>query len=164
MSDESRFSKLCSALDVVGDTEAAIASYLGAENDSGSTGDLYLRFYGILQVLAVQQDALKHIAESLHARSCQPCRIVLPINMSEEITEIVIPILRSIQTDLASVKSDVSILKKAVTRLDHRTASMDAHLAGFYSSMRMNNDDMDDIRGRIEALERKAQKDDEPQP
>lgn len=64
-SDEHRFSQLCSALDVVGDTEAALDAYLNSNPGKPSIGELYLRTYGVLQVLIVQQDAVQHIAESL---------------------------------------------------------------------------------------------------
>jgi len=79
--------------------------------------------------------------------------------MSDEITKIVIPILRGIQTD-------VSLLKRAVQRLDGRIASLDSHMAGFHQSDRTQNDELDDLRGRIEALERTnlEAKSDEPQP
>jgi len=62
--DKAKWDVLCSALDVVGDTELAIAAYtlLG---DCDDVGFKYLVLYGILQVLFVQQDAAKHILESL---------------------------------------------------------------------------------------------------
>ena len=59
------FSQLCSALDVVEDTEMAILAYLQAQHENTSTGERYLRIYGILQVLLVQQDAVRDIAHSL---------------------------------------------------------------------------------------------------
>ena len=86
--------------------------------------------------------------------------------MSDQITEIVIPILRGLQSDLSSVKTDVSMLKKAVQRLDGHIASMDSHLAGFHQLLRTHNEEHDDHRGRIEALEEAAKdlKSDEPKP
>ncbi len=47
-----------------------------------------------------------------------------------------------------------------------KLSAMDSHLAGFYQSLRIHNDDHDDHRGRIEALEEgvKDLKDDEPKP
>ena len=55
---------LCSSLDVVGDTELALGTYraLKEEKDDGFN---YLAVYGVLQVLYVQQDAVRHIFESL---------------------------------------------------------------------------------------------------
>ena len=76
--------------------------------------------------------------------------------MSDQITEIVIPILRSLQTD-------VSDLKRAVARIDGRIAAMDSHLAGFHQLLRIHNEEHDEHRGRIEALE-DAAKGNEPKP
>ena len=59
------WNKLCSSLDVVGDTELAIESYL-KDIKPRSVGETYLAIYGILQVLFVQQNPVQHIAESLH--------------------------------------------------------------------------------------------------
>jgi hypothetical protein len=66
---------LCSSLDIIGDTELAIEAYLAGEKKAQESeqsaktpqnlGDHYLILYGILQVLFVQQDAVKHLAESL---------------------------------------------------------------------------------------------------
>lgn len=56
--------QLCSSMDVIGDTDLAIGAYLANEHfdDDGSK---YLRLYGVLQALFVQQDAVKHLCESL---------------------------------------------------------------------------------------------------
>jgi hypothetical protein len=63
---------LCSSLDVIGDTECALAAYLVTENSPGKkedyiieSGNLYLTLYAVLQVLFVQDDAVKHLHESL---------------------------------------------------------------------------------------------------
>lgn len=64
-SDEHRFSQLCSALDVIGDTAAALDAYRESSPTSPPLGEAYLRTYGVLQALIVQQDALQHVAESL---------------------------------------------------------------------------------------------------
>jgi len=50
---------------VVGDTELAIDAYMGSINESAIDGQKYLILYGILQVLFVQQDAVKHMMEAL---------------------------------------------------------------------------------------------------
>jgi hypothetical protein len=57
--------QLCSALDVVGDSEMALAAYESQKAEKLGTGELYLLHYGVLQTLFVQQDALEHIAEAL---------------------------------------------------------------------------------------------------
>lgn len=64
-SDSHRFSKLCSALDVIGDTAAALDAYSETSQTKPPIGEAYLRTYGALQALIVQQDALQHVAESL---------------------------------------------------------------------------------------------------
>jgi hypothetical protein len=55
---------ICSALDVVGDTQAAIAAYedFDATQDFGRA---YLLTYGLLHTLYLQQDAIRHIYEAL---------------------------------------------------------------------------------------------------
>ena len=73
--------------------------------------------------------------------------------MSNEIEDIVIPILRNLQTDLSDLKSDIIMIKESVRRIDHRNASMDSHIAGFHSKLSWSTDEMDDMRGRLEALE-----------
>jgi hypothetical protein len=65
LQDRAGWNKLCSSLDVIGDTELAIDSYMDDINDPVTDGQKYLILYGILQVLFVQQDAVKHIAEAL---------------------------------------------------------------------------------------------------
>ncbi len=56
--------KLCSSLDVIGDTELAFAAYgrLPEPNDDGTA---YILIYGFLQALFVQQDAVCHLCEAL---------------------------------------------------------------------------------------------------
>lgn len=56
--------QLCSSMDVIGDTDSAIASYLSSPPVQ-DIGSLYLLAYGLLQVLFVQQDAVKHVAEAI---------------------------------------------------------------------------------------------------
>src|SRR4051794_28180115 len=63
---------LCSSLDVIGDTELALSAYLASTEAKPkdqdyliTTGNLYLTLYGVLQVLFVQQDAVRHLSESL---------------------------------------------------------------------------------------------------
>jgi hypothetical protein len=44
-------------------------------------------------------------------------------------------------------------MKESIRRIDARIAYMDSYLAGIHSQLRWQNDEMDDLRGRIEALE-----------
>lgn len=59
-----RFSwnQLCSAMDVIDDVDLALEAYLAAEFPN-EPGEKYLRTYGVLQALFVQQDALRHLID-----------------------------------------------------------------------------------------------------
>lgn len=59
------FSQMCSALDVLGDTELALDCFLENASEVRDTSALYLDTYGVLQALVLQQDATAHLAESL---------------------------------------------------------------------------------------------------
>ena len=56
--------QLCSCLDVIGDTELAIAAYT-AQELGPDKGAAYLAVYGLLQALFLQQDAIFNLCESL---------------------------------------------------------------------------------------------------
>ncbi len=53
-------------------------------------------------------------------------------------------------------------VEAAVLRIDARTASMDSYLAGLHSSMNWQSAELDQHRGRLEALENPTT--DEPSP
>lgn len=58
------WNQMCSSLDVIGDADLAIDSYLN--NDfPRCEGSKYLQVYGVLQALFIQQDAVAHLCESL---------------------------------------------------------------------------------------------------
>jgi len=57
--------QICSSLDTIGDTSLAMDSYLKLEFPLDS-GQKYIFIYGILQVLFVQQDAVKNLLQSLN--------------------------------------------------------------------------------------------------
>jgi hypothetical protein len=65
LADRVAWAKLCSSLDVIGDTELALEAYMRRTAGPQDTGELYLLMYGVLQVLYVQQDAVRHLAEAL---------------------------------------------------------------------------------------------------
>ncbi len=65
--DVAFFSQLCSSLDVIGDTEEAIAAYHGKEFGASKAAH-YLALYGVLQAIYVQQDAVLNLSESLGIR------------------------------------------------------------------------------------------------
>jgi hypothetical protein len=58
------WNQLCSSVDVVQDTDIAMEAYLQNAFPQDE-GEKYIRVYGILQVLVVQQDAAKHLIVSL---------------------------------------------------------------------------------------------------
>ena len=58
------WNRLCSSLDIVGDTETALESYL-RQPRSDDIGLCYLHVYGALQLLQTQQDAVDHICRAL---------------------------------------------------------------------------------------------------
>ena len=64
LSDTASWNRLCSALDVIGDTDLALDTYLRWEPQTGD-GENYLLVYGTLQVMEVQQDAIKFVCEIL---------------------------------------------------------------------------------------------------
>jgi len=68
--------------------------------------------------------------------------------MTDDTKDIVIPILRNLQTDM-------SMLKEAVRRIDARIGTMESYMAGFHNSLRWQGDELDTQRGRLEALEEK---------
>ena len=61
------FLQLCSSLDVIGDTEEAIAAYSAKEFGDTKSAH-YLAVYGLLQSIYVQQDAVINLCESLGIR------------------------------------------------------------------------------------------------
>jgi hypothetical protein len=65
LADRPRWHRICAALDALGDTQLAVDEYLAGHVKATSAGLVYLALYGILQVLIVQQDALKELADAL---------------------------------------------------------------------------------------------------
>ena len=62
--DPAEFHKLCSCLDVIGDTELAFHAFQKM-SDEPRPGSSYILAYGFLQGLFLQQDAVKHLYEAL---------------------------------------------------------------------------------------------------
>jgi len=58
------WNQLCSSLDVIEDSDLAIDAYINNEF-AKSDGENYLRLYGVLQALFLQQDAVTNLCESL---------------------------------------------------------------------------------------------------
>jgi hypothetical protein len=67
LKDSATWNKLCSSLDLIGDTQIAIDAYpqLFSVKEEGVS---YLIVYGILQTLLLQQDAAKHIGDALNIK------------------------------------------------------------------------------------------------
>jgi len=68
ISEGSIWFQLCSSMDVVEDAELAIDAYL-SNNESDEKGEQYLRLYGVLQALFLQQDAVEHLSEALNIKN-----------------------------------------------------------------------------------------------
>ena len=66
MKNSADWIRLCSSLDIIGDTQLAISAF-NIENlgDDLMDGNDYLQVYGLLQATFLQQDAVKHISLSL---------------------------------------------------------------------------------------------------
>lgn len=62
------WNQLCSSLDVIGDCDLAINAYENNEFNKGD-GDKYLKVYGLLQAIFIQQDAVKNLWEALEIES-----------------------------------------------------------------------------------------------
>ena len=63
--DRRKFNQLCSALDLTGDTEQAIAAYWKLPSDV-DLGLRYLVLYGLWQAFQQQQDAVKALAGAVN--------------------------------------------------------------------------------------------------
>lgn len=62
--------------------------------------------------------------------------------------DLVIEILRRLQTDIAEIKHDVQSLRLEVSTINH-------HLAGFHSADAVQNDELSRLRQRVQLIERR---------
>lgn len=62
--NSANWNQLCSCLVVIEDSELAIEAYISKKFDKNIGGN-YLAVYGLLQALFIQQDAVRHLCESL---------------------------------------------------------------------------------------------------
>lgn len=72
MADEFCWNQLCVAMDTIEDTDSAVSAYVDHEfpNDNG---EKYLRTYGVLQALFLQQDALVELIHAIRpVKNIQP--------------------------------------------------------------------------------------------
>ncbi len=82
--------------------------------------------------------------------------------MSNEIEDIVIPILQNIQGDLAVVKTDIGVLKENTGKIDLRLKAVESHMSGFMSTSKYFEAEMDELRGRVEDLAKDHDPDNPP--
>lgn len=81
LADKFVWHQLWVAMDVIDDVDLALTAYL--ENDfPEQTGEKYLRIYGAMQGLFLQQDALRHLASAIH-----PAKVIRPNDVLTEIRE-----------------------------------------------------------------------------
>jgi hypothetical protein len=81
MADRFTWHQLCTAMDIIDDVESAIDAYL--TNDfPRDIGERYLRVYGILQGLFLQQDALSDLIKTVH-----PARAIRQNDVLKDIRE-----------------------------------------------------------------------------
>ena len=52
------------------------------------------------------------------------------------------------------MKSGVSVLKEHTRKIDQRLGAVEAHMSGFLSTSRYHESEIDELRGRVEALEK----------
>ncbi len=65
LADQFVWNQLCTALDIIDDAESALTAY--TDNDFPTqTGEKYLRIYGAMQGLFLQQDALLDLIKAIH--------------------------------------------------------------------------------------------------
>jgi hypothetical protein len=65
LADRFVWHQLCSAFDAIQDTDLAVDAYLEGEFPDHKPGEQYLRVYGVLQALVVQQDSLRDMTRIL---------------------------------------------------------------------------------------------------
>lgn len=76
LADQFVWNQLCTALDIIGDAESALTAY--TDNDFPTqTGEKYLRIYGAMQGLFLQQDALRDLIKAIHPTKEIPVNDVL---------------------------------------------------------------------------------------
>ncbi len=68
LENKAKWNKICSSMDVIGDTQIAINRYFSLPRFSAENGG-YLYLYGLLQAFFLQQDALNHLLEALFDRT-----------------------------------------------------------------------------------------------
>ena len=65
LQDSALWYMLCSSMDIIGDMEYALESYLTEDPNTSKIGRMYLLVFGALQALYVQQDAINTLHQAL---------------------------------------------------------------------------------------------------
>lgn len=73
--------------------------------------------------------------------------------MVDNIKDVVIPILKNMQSDLAVMKTDIIMIKENSRKIDQRMSAMESHMAGLMATSRYHDGEMDELRGRVEHIE-----------
>lgn len=76
LADQFGWHQLCTAMDIIDDTDSALAAYTDNEFPT-ETGEKYLRIYGAMQGLFLQQDALRDLIKAIHPTKEIPVNDVL---------------------------------------------------------------------------------------
>ena len=72
--------------------------------------------------------------------------------MTNDIKDIVIPILKAVQ-------SDIGVLKESTRRIDARMGAIENLMAGFHNTLNWHGQELDEHRGRLEGLEKNSNDD-----
>lgn len=89
--------------------------------------------------------------------------------MNDETKDIILPILKNIQSDIsgvktnisgfqsniASMKTDIATAKEHLGAISIRLTAVESHMSGFMATSKYHEMELDELRGRIEALEGK---------
>jgi chromosome segregation ATPase len=62
----------------------------------------------------------------------------------------------AVEGRLGGIETDLKTIKDAVRRIDGRQAAMDHYMAGFNAEQRWQNEEMEDLKRRLDNLERPA--------
>ncbi len=87
---------------------------------------------------------------------------IMAVDEPDNIEDFTKQYLRRIVGTLEGVVSDLSVLKETTGRLDLRLRTVEGHMTGFMSSARFLEIEIDALRGRVEALEERMFRTEDP--
>ena len=73
--------------------------------------------------------------------------------MNDNVANLILKKVNRIDDRLSGLESDVKMIKDAARRIDGRQAAMDHYMAGFNAEQRWQNDEMDEMKRRMDVLE-----------